>query len=96
MQNLMQASSPLSDKEIIKGVRRALAGQETRDTDRADLTHRINLYRNVLRELEDTPVHSRANGNALEDEQYCFPCGASPSIENEPTLEWTLRVNKPG
>ena len=96
MQNLMQASLPLSDKEIIEGVRRALERPEiSRDTDRADLTHRINLYRNVLRELEDTPVDSRG-GNALEDEQYCFPCGASPGPDNESTLEWGLRVNKPG
>ena len=61
----------------------------------ANLTHRINLYRNVLRELEDTPVDLRG-GNALEDEQYCFPCGASQGPDNESTLVWGLRVNKPG
>ena len=98
MQHLCRTSKPLSDEEIMKGLRQGLAEHETTGNARADLSHRINLYKNVLKKLEDAPEQSRnENGNALEDEQYCFPCGASPHIpvDNETTFDWLMRINKP-
>ena len=75
MQSLMQGSSPLSDDVIILGLEQALA-QHRGYTDRKDLEHRIHLYRQLLDKLKCAPKNSGSK-NALKDEDYCFPCGAS-------------------
>jgi len=88
----------LSDEKIIQGLKQGLQQHEG-GGERGDLNHRINLYKNALKDLEVATNSKRSgnsNGNALEDDQYCLPCGASPAPDdNENTFDWAMRTNKP-
>lgn len=98
MWDLSSASEPLTDTEIIKGLKQVLSKHsQFESTDRVDLRYRLNWYRNVLIKLENKKKEQpNSNGNELGDDEYCFPCGAiPPPDENEGTFEWIMRVNRP-
>ncbi|KAL7492920.1 hypothetical protein ACHAWT_002056 [Skeletonema menzelii] len=98
MWELMSASKPLTDKEIMKGLKQGLAAHPVQPGLRRDLLHRLLLYRGVLKKLEKKKQSGKSNnGNALDEDEYCFPCCAAPPVdENEEVNEWIMRVNRPG
>ena len=62
---------------------------------RRGLLHRVLLYRNVLEKLEKNTLRKNC-GNALDDEDYCFPCmTAPPPTEDEEMIEWIMRLSRP-
>eukprot|EP00577_Skeletonema_sp_RCC1716_P019368 CAMPEP_0113411466 /NCGR_PEP_ID=MMETSP0013_2-20120614/22280_1 /TAXON_ID=2843 ORGANISM="Skeletonema costatum, Strain 1716" /NCGR_SAMPLE_ID=MMETSP0013_2 /ASSEMBLY_ACC=CAM_ASM_000158 /LENGTH=327 /DNA_ID=CAMNT_0000297821 /DNA_START=99 /DNA_END=1079 /DNA_ORIENTATION=- /assembly_acc=CAM_ASM_000158 len=94
MWELMSASKPLSDKEIMKGLKQALSAHRLEPGMRRDLMYRLNLYRGVLNKLKQAGKKSK--GNVLEEDEYCFPCMAAPAVEeNEETVEYIMRLNRP-
>jgi hypothetical protein len=96
MRSLMEGSSaPLPDDRIIAGLRLALEEHATNPPDiRRDLNHRIKLYRRLLKKLENA---RGTEGNALANEQYCFPCGATyvHDGEFEDSLDYILTMSRP-
>ncbi|KAL7445220.1 hypothetical protein ACHAXM_011900 [Skeletonema potamos] len=97
MYELMSASEPLTDGEIIKGLKQALSEYVDGPGVRKDLQFRCKFYRSVLNKLEkNKQSNNKNNGNALEDDEYCIPCmAAPPPDENEEIGEWIMRVNRP-
>lgn len=97
MWELMSASEPLTDKEIMKGLKQGLAAHPVQPGVTRDRLHRLLLYRGVLKKLEEKKSDKSKNGNALEEEDYCLPCMAAPPVdENEEITAWIMRVNRPG
>ena len=97
MRTLMQQSSPLSDEEIALGLRQGLA-QHTGNSDRKDLNYRIGLYRKLLKKLERAKNSDSEKNNALEDGEYCFPCGATYAQSGEEfdnVIDMMLSMGKP-
>ena len=86
MQDLMPSSAPLSDEHIMAGLRKSLAQHPQGSSDRADLNHRIQLYRDLLQKLLENKQQQQQSGsnrnNALEDLEYTFPCGATVPLDN--------------
>ena len=96
MWELLSASEPLTDKEIMKGLKQGLSHHSAAPGMRRDLIHRTSLYKGVLNKLKKKQSNNNKNGNALEEHEYCFPCMAAPSPdENEEIVEWIMRVNRP-
>lgn len=93
MWDLLSASQPLSDSKIMNEINQALSDHSNNEPGlRRDLRFRIGLYRNLLQKLV-----SSGNGNALEEDAYCFPCGAAPPpSESEDNMAYMMRINKPG
>lgn len=95
MKDLFSNSEPLSDSEIIKGIRSALS-QHDDDSCRKDLNHRIQLYKKLLEKLESRSDGSQAN--CLDDEEYCLPCGATyvnNHTELDNIFDWVMTVTRP-
>ena len=99
----MSASEPLTDKEIVKGLKQGLAAHRPVPGMRRDSLHRVMLYKGVLNKLEKKKSGKKKkqsgksnDANALEEEEYCFPCmAAPPADENEEIVEWIMRMNRP-
>lgn len=96
MQTLVEGSStPLSDSKIIAGLKHTLADHPTESQDqdtRKDLSHRINLYRQLLERLEEA---KGSDGNALATEEYCFPCGATHDDGEFNSLDYIMTMGRP-
>jgi hypothetical protein len=97
MSTLMSASKPLTDREIMKGLKQGLSQHVDGTGLRKDLQFRQNFYKRVLKKLKQKKQSNKNNkGNALEEDEYCIPCmAAPPPDENEETVGWIMRVNRP-
>ena len=94
MQSLMQASVPLSDENIARGLRQGLLQLQNDAIDRMDLKHRVRLYRKLLKKLE----RASKTSETLDAEDYCFPCGATYAQEGrdfDNSLDYTMSICRP-
>lgn len=96
MRTLMEGSSLLTDDKIMSGLRQGLAEHPGDSSDRKDMNHRIGLYKHLLAKLEATNDSGR--GNALADEEYCFPCGATYANNGrdfDNTFDYMMAMGRP-
>jgi hypothetical protein len=91
--HFMEQTLPIPDKELLPKLERAI-DKHSGPTDRADLAHRLNLYRTLrdkLKQLRDQPADS-----PLSDQDYCFPCGAGAELlygDANPNANFALLMN---
>jgi hypothetical protein len=68
--HFMEQTPPIPDNELLLRLEGAIV-KHSGSTDRADLVHRMDLYRTLRDKLKrrDQPA-----GGSLTDKDYCFPC----------------------
>jgi hypothetical protein len=76
--HFMEQTPPIPDNELLPRLERAIDKQGG-PTDRADLAHRLDLYRSLRDKLKQLRDHQPA-GCSLSDKDYCFPCGAGAEL----------------
>jgi hypothetical protein len=97
MRTLMEGSLPLTDEKIMIGLKQGLSQHSNGFSDRKDLNHRIRLYQTLLKKLEKAPKNSEKT-NVLNDEDYCFPCGATyanNSNEFDTAFDYIMTMARP-
>jgi len=75
LENFMENSAPMPDNKIAACLELALE-KHSGPMDRADLIHRVGLYRDLLQKLQSSE-------SSLTDEDYCFPCADGLELLNE-------------
>lgn len=87
LEHFMAASTPISDDILARCLERAI-DKHSFATDRPDLTHRLNLYKGLLKKIRE---------GTAQTADYCLPCGAGyEQFQSQDKYGRVMQLAKPG
>jgi hypothetical protein len=96
--HFMEQTPPIPDNELLPKLEQAIGKHSGgRPTDRADLAHRLDLYRSLRDKLklrdQQPAAASAAGSSSLSDKDYCFPCGAGAEMLHGGDVNFAVVMN---
>lgn len=86
LENFMAASTPIANDILASCLKQAIQTHNFQ-TDRQDLRHRLDLYKDLLGKINDGTV---------EDSDFCLPCGAGSDLLAVDNFGRIMQMMKPG